>query len=366
MPRRQAGQDRSNYPVKKRDYLERVVRHPSTKNWDVLRAKIVLLWADGLPPGEVAKRADVSRQSVYNWVRRFRESRLAGLSDLPRSGRPRTISDDDVAKVVELTLESAPRGATHWSTRGLAKKTGMSKSTVGRIWQAFRLQPHRSESFELSNDPLFVDKVRDVVGLYLNPPARAVVFSVDEKTHIQALEAATSRDPSSVRVHQGPEASNAAQAVSARAFTVGHDIVFGANEYSAGCVSTPRARPGSWACSEAGRDGWACCPWRASSMPTVRSPRCTARDGPSSTNPPIVHPAMPADPDAVAGWAVVRGRSRRGLSGSWATRMRPQPVDGRAFAGVTVQDPRRFGGTAYCSNAATSIIGSGWLPPWPE
>ncbi|MEN0068562.1 MAG: IS630 family transposase [Myxococcota bacterium] len=188
MPRRQAGPGPIELTSEEQAYLERVVRHPSTKNWDVLRAKIVLLWAEGLPPGEVAKKAGVSRQSVYNWVRRFRESRLAGLSDLPRSGRPRTVSDDDVAKVVELTLESSPRGATHWSTRGLAKKTGLSKSTVGRIWQAFRLQPHRSESFELSNDPLFVDKVRDVVGMYLDPPDRAVVFSVDEKTHIQALE----------------------------------------------------------------------------------------------------------------------------------------------------------------------------------
>lgn len=171
-----------------REALEAVVKHPRAENREVQRARIVLMAADGVTNDEIAAAVGVSVASVTKWKRRYREAGYEGLTDLPRSGRPRTVTDDLVAEVVELTLESTPRGATHWSTRTLAAKSGLSRSAVSRIWQAFRLKPHRRTTFELSNDPYFVDKVRDVVGLYLHPPDRAVVFSVDEKTQIQALE----------------------------------------------------------------------------------------------------------------------------------------------------------------------------------
>jgi transposase len=130
----------------------------------------------------------VARATVGRWRRRFSAHRLDGLHDEPRPGAPRSITDGDVERVVIATLESTPRGATHWSTREMAKHTGISHSSVGRIWRAFGLAPHKSEKFTLSNDPLFVDKVRDIVGLYLNPPERAVVLCVDEKSQVQALD----------------------------------------------------------------------------------------------------------------------------------------------------------------------------------
>lgn len=168
--------------------LERVVAHPKAENREVQRARIVLLAADGMRNVEIAERVGVKPGTVTKWRRRWREAGYHALTDLPRSGRRRTVTDERVTEVVKLTLESRPKGATRWSTRGLAQKTGMSQSSISRIWQAFRLKPHRIETFELSNDPHFVDKVRDVVGLYLNPPDRAVVLSADEKTQIQALE----------------------------------------------------------------------------------------------------------------------------------------------------------------------------------
>src|SRR3989442_4016991 len=125
---------------------------------------------------------------VGKWRARFLQARLEGLYDEPRPGAPRTVSDAQVEHVVVQTLESTPRGATHWSTRGLAQATGLSRMTVSRIWRAFGLQPHRTETFKLSPDPLFVEKVRDIVGLYLDPPERAVVICVDEKSQIQALD----------------------------------------------------------------------------------------------------------------------------------------------------------------------------------
>ena len=120
---------------------------------------------------------------------RFLERRLDGLSDEPRSGRPRAVTDDDVERVITLTLETTPRDATHWSTRSMAQRCGLSHNTVSRIWRAFGLQPHRTEAFKLSSDPFFIEKVRDVVGLYLNPTDRALVLCVDEKSQIQALTA---------------------------------------------------------------------------------------------------------------------------------------------------------------------------------
>jgi transposase len=136
----------------------------------------------------VAAAEGVNQVTVGKWRARFCERRLDGLHDEPRPGKPRTISDADVERVITKTLEETPRGATHWSTRSLAAQVGMSQSAVSRIWRAFGLKPHQLESFKLSTDPLFIEKVRDIVGLYLNPPEAAVVLCVDEKTQVQALD----------------------------------------------------------------------------------------------------------------------------------------------------------------------------------
>ncbi len=152
------------------------------------RSRIVLLAADGLKNTEIAERAGVSRTMAATWRARFAEHRLDGLTDEPRPGRPRTITDEQVDAVVTKTLESTPKDATHWSTRSMAKEVGLTQTAVSRIWRAFGLRPHRHETFKLSKDPLFVEKVHDVVGLYLNPPERAVVLCVDEKSQIQALD----------------------------------------------------------------------------------------------------------------------------------------------------------------------------------
>lgn len=151
------------------------------------RCEIVLLAADGVPNQMIAERVDVSAQTVGKWRRRFGAAGLAGLYDEQRPGAPRQHGDDQIEKLIALTLEAKPKNATHWSTRSLAKHSGLSHMTVSRVWQAFRLQPHRHETFKLSRDPFFIDKVRDVVGLYLNPPDRALVLCVDEKSQVQAL-----------------------------------------------------------------------------------------------------------------------------------------------------------------------------------
>lgn len=153
-----------------------------------LRARIVLACAQGALNGEVAQRLRVTPQTVGKWRRRFIDLRLDGLPDAPRPGQPRKISDAKVEEVIARTQESAPVGATHWSTRQMAKAARLNQTAVGRIWRAFGLQPHRQETFKLSTDPLFIDKVRDIVGLYLAPPTRAVVLCVDEKSPIQALD----------------------------------------------------------------------------------------------------------------------------------------------------------------------------------
>jgi len=152
------------------------------------RARVVLACAEGFPNKVVAHRQRCSRGMVVKWRSRFLKRRLEGLYDEPRPGAPRQITDAQVEQVVIQTLESTPRGQTHWSTRGLAQASGLSRMTISRIWHAFGLQPHRSETFKLSPDPLLIEKVRDVVGLYMNPPDHALVFCVDEKSQIQALD----------------------------------------------------------------------------------------------------------------------------------------------------------------------------------
>jgi len=171
-----------------RSTLESWARRPKTAQALALRAKIILACAEGKPNGVVARVTRVRPQTVSKWRSRFLGKGLEGLLDEPRPGTPRRVSDADVEKVLTATLESLPRDATHWSTRSLAAQSGLSRSTISRIWRAFGLQPHRSETFKLSKDPLFIDKVRDVVGLYLNPPDRAMVLCVDEKSQIQALD----------------------------------------------------------------------------------------------------------------------------------------------------------------------------------
>ena len=153
-----------------------------------MRARIVLACADGGPNIAVAARLGINRGTVTRWRARFLRGRLDGLSDEPRPGVPRTITDAQVEEVVVRTLEEVPEGATHWSKRELARRVGISPASVLRIWHAFGLQPWRTETFKISPDPLLIDKIRDVVGLYLAPPDGAVVFAVDEKPHIQALE----------------------------------------------------------------------------------------------------------------------------------------------------------------------------------
>ena len=137
---------------------------------------MILGCAEGRSNTTVGTDLGVSDETVGKWRSRFLERRLDGLSDEPRSGRPRAVTDDDVERVITLTLETAPRDATHWSTRSMAQHSGLSHNTVSRIWRAFGLQPHRTETFKLSSDPFFIEKVRDVVGLYLNPPDRALVL----------------------------------------------------------------------------------------------------------------------------------------------------------------------------------------------
>jgi transposase len=162
-------------------------RRSKSANALAMRSRIVLAAADGLGNTAIADKLDVHITSARKWRSRFVADRLDGLLDEPRPGRPRTVSDDQVEAVITRTLETTPTDATHWSTRSLAAELGMSQSAVSRIWRAFGLAPHKQDSWKLSKDPLFVDKVRDVVGLYLNPPERALVLCVDEKTQIQAL-----------------------------------------------------------------------------------------------------------------------------------------------------------------------------------
>jgi len=168
--------------------LEALTMRRKTAQALALRARIVLGCAEGMDNKAVAARQRVTQQTVSKWRSRFVEHRLDGLLDAPRPGAPRTIDDTRIDALIAKTLESVPEGATHWSTRTIARETGMTQTAVSRIWRAFGLQPHRQETFKLSSDPLFVEKVRDIVGLYLDPPLKAMVLCVDEKSQIQALD----------------------------------------------------------------------------------------------------------------------------------------------------------------------------------
>ena len=163
-------------------------RRSKSANALAMRSRIVLAAAEGLGNTAVAAKVGVEVGTARKWRNRFLADRLEGLLDEPRPGRPRTVGDDEVEKVITRTLETTPRNATHWSTRSLAAELGLSQSAVSRIWRAFGLQPHRQDSWKLSKDPQFIEKVRDVVGLYLDPPEAAVVLCVDEKSQIQALD----------------------------------------------------------------------------------------------------------------------------------------------------------------------------------
>ncbi len=171
-----------------RAQLEAWARRRTSAQALAQRSRIVLAAAEGLPNTEIARRLGIHRSVATRWRNRFAADRLDGLLDEPRPGRPRTISDAQVEQVIVKTLETAPKDATHWSTRSMAKEVGLTQTAVSRIWRAFGLQPHRQDTWKLSRDPQFIDKVRDVVGLYLNPPERAVVLCVDEKSQIQALD----------------------------------------------------------------------------------------------------------------------------------------------------------------------------------
>ena len=169
-----------------REVLERWARRQKSSQALALRCKIVLGAAAGEKNQDIAARLGCHPSTVGKWRTRFAKDRLDGLHDEPRPGKPRTITDADVERVIVTTLEQAPHNATHWSTRSLAQATGMSQPTVSRIWKAFGLKPHLTESFKLSPDPQFIDKVRDIVALYLNPPDAAVVLCVDEKVRHEA------------------------------------------------------------------------------------------------------------------------------------------------------------------------------------
>jgi len=175
-------------PEQDRTELLRWAKRPKSSNGLAQRARIVLRCADGIPSSRVAAELGLTDNTVCKWRSRYIQRGLAGLLDEPRCGAPRRVSDEQVEAVLTKTLEELPRGATHWSTRSMAAVSGLSHDTVHEIWKAFGLQPHRSETFKLSNDPQFIEKVRDIVGLYLDPPERALVLCVDEKSQIQALD----------------------------------------------------------------------------------------------------------------------------------------------------------------------------------
>lgn len=171
-----------------KETLEKIVRRSHSTQAEARRARVILACARGLSNEEVSAETGMCRETVGVWRKRFEKNRMEGLADMPKSGAPRKISDEKVAEVIRLTLETKPENATHWSTRKMAAKVGISNERVAVIWQTFGLMPHKSESFQLSTDPFFVEKVRDVVGLYMSPPENALVLCVDEKSQIQALE----------------------------------------------------------------------------------------------------------------------------------------------------------------------------------
>lgn len=176
-----------NLTPEEKEKLVLLARRPKSAQAIAMRARIVLGCGEGLRNGAVAKKLHITGATVCKWRERFRVNRLEGLLDEPRPGAPRSITDAQVEQVVTQTLESMPENSTHWSSRLMAKKIGLSQTAIVRIWHAFGLQPHRVENFKFSKDPQFVEKVRDIVGLYMNPPDRAIVLCVDEKSQVQAL-----------------------------------------------------------------------------------------------------------------------------------------------------------------------------------
>ena len=176
-----------NVTSEEREKLAMLARRPKTGQAVAMRARIVLGCDEGLSNGTVAKRLQITGATVCKWRERFRVNRLEGLLDEPRPGAPRSITDKRVEAVVTKTLESMPADSTHWSTRLMANKTGLSQTAIVRIWHAFGLQPHRVKNFKFSKDPQFIEKVRDIVGLYMNPPDHAMVLCIDEKSRVQAL-----------------------------------------------------------------------------------------------------------------------------------------------------------------------------------
>ena len=171
-----------------RQKLELIASRPKSSQRDALRATIVLACATGIPNQEVAQKLGINQGTVGKWRSRFLKSRLDGLVDQPRSGAPRTIDDKKVEEIVTKTLQSVPKGKTHWSTRTMAKEVGVHADSIHRIWKAFGLKPHLTKTFKVSKDPMFVEKVRDIIGLYMSPPEKAIVLCVDEKSQTQALE----------------------------------------------------------------------------------------------------------------------------------------------------------------------------------
>ena len=173
---------------RQREELESLARSRSMPHGLVRRAKIILLSAKGMTNKAIGERIDMSNWRVGEWRKRYLRQGMAGLYDEPRPGGPRSIEDEEIAALIRKTLDETPKNATHWTCRSLAEESGLSKSTVQRVWKAFGIQPHRQKHFSLSRDPYVVDKVRDIVGLYMNPPDKALVLCVDEKSQIQALD----------------------------------------------------------------------------------------------------------------------------------------------------------------------------------
>ena len=171
-----------------REELRRLARRRKVGGAASMRARIVLKCATGMDNVDVAEELSIQPHTVGKWRRRFVERRMEGLLDEPRAGRPRSVTDDDVERIIDTTLHEDPKAATHWSTRMLAERLGVSQTAVSCVWRAFGLRPDRTESFSLSKDPQFVEKVRDIVGLYMSPPDNALVLCVDEKSQIQALD----------------------------------------------------------------------------------------------------------------------------------------------------------------------------------
>src|SRR5262252_908391 len=170
-----------------RDKLRTIALRPKSAQAMAMRARIVLCCGQGMSNSEVARKLRITGATVGKWRERFRKDGMDGLLDEPRVGAPRKITDQQIADVITKTLESMPANSTHWSTRLMAREAGLTQNAIVRIWRAFGLQPHRVENFKFSKDPQFVEKVRDIVGLYLNPPDRAIVLCVDEKSQVQAL-----------------------------------------------------------------------------------------------------------------------------------------------------------------------------------